>query len=64
MVSLQLVDVGLVSNNDVLKLLELGHLVLQGASYFQGAAGNFLLGKHTQQGQLNFWTNLDNMMPA
>lgn len=31
-VSLQLVDVGLVSNNDMLKLLQLGHLVLQGAS--------------------------------
>lgn len=42
-VSLQLVDVGLVGNNDMLTLLQLGHLVLQGASYLQRAAPNFLL---------------------
>lgn len=41
-VSLQLVNVWLVCNDDVLKLLQLGHLVLQGASYLQGAAPNFL----------------------
>lgn len=41
-VSLQLVNVGFISNNDVLKLFQLCHLVLQGASYFQGAASNFL----------------------
>lgn len=43
-VSLQPVDVGLVSNNDVLTLLQLGHLVLQGTSYLQGEAPNLLLG--------------------
>lgn len=51
MVSLQLVYVGLVSNNDMLELLELGHLVLQGATDLQGAAANFLWEKGTHQGQ-------------
>lgn len=51
MVSLQLVYVGLVSNNDMLELLELGHLVLQGATDLQGAAANFLWEEGTHQGQ-------------
>lgn len=51
MVSLQLVYVGLVSNNDMLELLQLGHLVLQGAADLQGAAANFLWEEHTQEGQ-------------
>lgn len=51
MVSLQLVYVGLVSNNDMLELLELGHLVLQGATDLQGAAANFLWEKGRHQGQ-------------
>lgn len=51
MVSLQLVYVGLVSNNDMLELLELGHLVLQGATDLQGAAANFLWEKRMHQGQ-------------
>lgn len=51
MVSLQLVYVGLVSNNDMLELLELGHLVLQGATDLQGAAANFLWEEGTYQGQ-------------
>lgn len=50
-VSLQLVNVGLISNNDMLKLLQLGHLVLQGASKLQGAAPNFLWAEQMQQGQ-------------
>lgn len=55
-VSFQLVDVGLVSNNDMLKLLQLGHLVLQCASNLQRAAPNFLLG-HTGN-EVFFKTNL------
>lgn len=51
MVPLQLVYVGLVSNNDMLELLELGHLVLQGATDLQGAAANFLWEKGRHQGQ-------------
>lgn len=49
MVSLQLVDVGLVSYNNVLKLLQLGHLVLQSASDLKGASANFLQGHHVQE---------------
>lgn len=45
-VSLQFVDVGLVSYNDMFELLQLGHLVLQGAADLQGAASNLLLGEH------------------
>lgn len=41
-VSLQFVNVGLISNNDMFKLLQLGHLVLQGAPDLKGAASNFL----------------------
>lgn len=49
MVSLQLVDVGLVSYDNVLKLLQLGHLVLQSASDLKGASANFLRGQHMQE---------------
>ena len=44
-VSLQLVDVGFISDDDVLKLLQLGHLVLQG-SHLQGTAANLLPRQH------------------
>lgn len=52
MVSLQLVDVGLVNYDDVLKLLQLGHLVLQSASDLKGASANFLRGQHMQKRSL------------
>lgn len=41
-VSLQLVDVWLVGDDHVLQLLQLGHLVLQGAPHHHGATPNFL----------------------
>ena len=44
-VSLQLVDVGFITNDDVLKLLQLCHLVLQ-CSHLQGAAANLLPRQH------------------
>lgn len=51
-VSLQLVDVGLVGNDDVLKLLQLGHLVLQGTAHLQGAAPNLLSAPHKLANQV------------
>lgn len=53
MVSLQLVDVGLVRYDDVLKLLQLGHLVLQGPSDLKGAAADFLQGHATMPPSLS-----------
>lgn len=50
-VSLQLVNVGFVGDDYMFNLLQLRHLVLQGASQLQRAAANFLedITKHQRQ---------------
>ena len=46
-VSLELIDVGFVGDDDVFALLQLSHLILQSPSYLQSAAANLLSEKHT-----------------